>query len=284
VIFIRLNGRFGNQLFIWSTAILLTEATKQNVWIVVKTKSEAHPFVQELLERKKSEIKLTDNWVIFKTFVVIEKLFIKIPLSRKFLRSLPIFLEESSEIINQEKLFKSKFVIGFFQRAWIAERNSKRICGEIINLLNSYKVNVTGVDLNLPSIHVRRGDYLNSPEHWGILSRSFYEQIVANEEATNCFTDMTKDEATEEFHEGHWRVYAQDNLSDLETFHYLVAARKLIIANSSFSWWAGFLAASQGADVYVPEPWFKNSQSWSEEIYPDSFIKVPAYFVDKDLK
>ena len=282
MIFIRLNGRFGNQLFIWSTAIFLAEATKKNVWIVVKAKSEAHPFIQELMERKNSEIKLTDNWVIFKTFVVIEKLFIKIPLSRKILRSLPIFLEELSEGIDQEKLFKSKFIIGFFQRAWIAERNSKRICREIINLLNSYKVNVTGVDQNLTAIHVRRGDYLNAPEHWGILSNSFYQQIVANEEATNCFTDMMKNEATEEFYEDHWHVHAQDDLSDLETFHYLVAARKLVIANSSFSWWAGFLAAAQGAEVYVPEPWFKNSQSWSEEIYPASFTKLPAHFVDKD--
>ena len=282
MIFIRLNGRFGNQLFIWSTAIFLTEATKKNVWIVVKAKSEAHPFIQELMERKNSEIKLTDNWVIFKTFVVIEKLFIKIPLSRKILRSLPIFLEEFSEGINQKKLFKSKFIIGFFQRAWIAERNSKRICREIMNLLNSYKVNVTGVDQNLTAIHVRRGDYLNAPEHWGILSRSFYQQIVTNEEPANCFTDMMKNEATEEFHEDHWHVHAQDDLSDLETFHYLVAARKLVIANSSFSWWAGFLAAAQGAKVYVPEPWFKNSQSWSEEIYSASFTKVPAHFVDKD--
>jgi hypothetical protein len=282
VIFIRLNGRFGNQLFIWSTAIFLTEATKKNVWIVVKAKSEAHPFIQELMERKNSEIKLTDNWVIFKTFVVIEKLFIKIPLSRKILRSLPIFLEESSEGIDQEKLFKSKFIIGFFQRAWIAERNSKRICREIMNLLNSYKVNVMGVNPSLTAIHVRRGDYLNAPEHWGILSRSFYQQIVTNEEPANCFTDMMKNEATEEFHEDHWHVHVQDDLSDLETFHYLVAARKLVIANSSFSWWAGFLAAAQGAKVYVPEPWFKNSQSWSEEIYSASFTKVPAHFVDKD--
>ncbi len=282
MIFIRLNGRFGNQLFIWSTAILLTEATKKNVWIVVKTKSDAHPFVQELLERRNSEIKLTDNWVIFKTFVVIEKLFIKIPLSRKILRSLPIFLEEFSEGINQKKLFRSKFIIGFFQRAWIAERNSKRICSEIMNLLNSYNVNVTGVDQNLTAIHVRRGDYLKAPEQWGILSHSFYQQIVADKEATNCFTDMMKNEATEEFYEDHWHVHAQDVLSDLETFHYLVAARKLVIANSSFSWWAGFLAAAQGAEVYAPEPWFKNSQSWSEEIYPASFTKVPAHFVDKD--
>lgn len=114
MLFIRSNGRLGNQLFIWATAILLGEITQKHAWIAVKSKSDVHPFVQQLIRNTNPKVGLTDNWLVFKTFVMIEKLFIKLPSSRFFLRMLPIFLEDSSMSINQEKLSKSRFIDGFF--------------------------------------------------------------------------------------------------------------------------------------------------------------------------
>lgn len=278
MLFIRSNGRLGNQLFIWATAILLRENTQKRVWIAVKSKSEVHPFVQQLIRKTNPKVGLTDNWLVFKTFAVIEKLFIRIPSSRFFLRMLPIFLEDSSKSINKEKLYKSKFINGYFQRAWIAEKNSERICKELQNTLNEYKFNVSQIESNDNAIHVRRGDYLNSPEHWGILSLEFYQQIISNKELTNCFTDMAKEEVTEDFNSNHIKVYTREQLTDIETFYFLSQAKELVIANSSFSWWAGFLATSHGAKVYAPFPWFKNYDSWNEEIYPSSFFKIDSKF------
>lgn len=278
MLFIRSNGRLGNQLFIWATAILLGEITQKHAWIAVKSKSDVHPFVQQLIRNTNPKVGLTDNWLVFKTFVMIEKLFIKLPSSRFFLRMLPIFLEDSSMSINQEKLSKSRFIDGFFQRSWIVEQNSERICRELQIALNEYRINVSQVDSNVNAIHVRRGDYLNSPEHWGILSLDFYQQIVSKEEQMNCFTDMLEEEVTEDFNANNIQVYTRDQLTDIETFYFLSQAKKLVIANSSFSWWAGFLAASYGAKVYAPFPWFKNCDSWNDEIYPSSFIKIDSKF------
>jgi hypothetical protein len=278
VLFIRSNGRLGNQLFIWATAILLGEITQKHAWIAVKSKSDVHPFVQQLIRNTNPKVGLTDNWLVFKTFVMIEKLFIKLPSSRFFLRMLPIFLEDSSKSINQEKLSKSRFIDGFFQRSWIVEQNSERICRELQIALNEYRINVSQVDSNVNAIHVRRGDYLNSPEHWGILSLDFYQQIVSKEEQMNCFTDMSEEEVTEDFNANNIHVYTSEQLTDIETFYCLSQAKKLVIANSSFSWWAGFLAASHGAKVYAPFPWFKSDDSWNKEIYPSSFIKIDSKF------
>ena len=278
MLFIRSNGRLGNQLFIWATAILLGENTQKRVWIAVKSKSEVHPFVQQLIRKTNPKVGLTDNWLVFKTFAVIEKLFIRIPSSRFFLRMLPIFLEDSSKSINQEKLYKSKFINGYFQRAWIVEKNSERICKELQDSLNEYRFNVSQIESNVNAIHVRRGDYLNTPEHWGILSLEFYQQIFSKQELTNCFTDMSKEEVTEDFNSNNIKVYTREQLTDIETFYFLSQAKELVIANSSFSWWAGFLAASHGAKVYAPFPWFRNYDSWNNEIYPLSFIKIDSKF------
>ncbi len=278
MLFIRSNGRLGNQLFIWATAILLREITQKSVWIAVKSKSEMHPFVQQLIRKTNPKVGLTDNWLVFKTFVVIEKLSIRLPSSRFFLSMLPIFLEDSSESINQEKLFKSKFINGYFQRAWIVEKNSERICKELQSTLNEYRINISQIESHVKAIHVRRGDYLNSREHWGILSPEFYQQIVSKEEWTNCFTDMLKEEVTGDFNAKNIKVYTREQLTDIETFYFLSQAKELVIANSSFSWWAGFLAASHGAKVYAPFPWFKSYDSWNKEIYPLSFFKIDSKF------
>jgi hypothetical protein len=66
-------------------------------------------------------------------------------------------------------------------------------------------------------------------------------------------------------------------ISDTEImdFQLLMNADKLIIANSSFSWWAAYLN-TKGAQIFAPEYWlgFKVKSEFPKGIIPPDFIKV----------
>jgi hypothetical protein len=52
-------------------------------------------------------------------------------------------------------------------------------------------------------------------------------------------------------------IYMDRNLSDndLQDFYLMSRARRLVIANSTFSWWAGWFARRNGATVVAPAEW-----------------------------
>jgi len=54
----------------------------------------------------------------------------------------------------------------------------------------------------------------------------------------------------------------------------------MISANSTLSWWGGYLALKRGAASFIPYPWFKN---WTPEVgsafnFP-GFKILPAAFI-----
>lgn len=63
--------------------------------------------------------------------------------------------------------------------------------------------------------------------------------------------------------------------SEIMDFQILLHADKLIIANSSFSWWAAYLN-KKNAEVYAPEYWlgFKVGSEYPNGIIPPAYTKV----------
>ncbi|KLE35768.1 hypothetical protein AAW00_05135 [Aurantiacibacter luteus] len=48
----------------------------------------------------------------------------------------------------------------------------------------------------------------------------------------------------------------------------------LVIANSSYSWWAGWFAMQRGARVYCPRQWIKGLDSADLDIYPATWTVI----------
>jgi len=57
-------------------------------------------------------------------------------------------------------------------------------------------------------------------------------------------------------------------------------SKYVIAANSTFSWWGGFLASEHAAKVFLPDPWFHN---WPEEVgdafYFPNCVRVKSDFI-----
>lgn len=122
---------------------------------------------------------------------------------------------------------------------------------------------------NSVSIHVRRGDYLNSSTAFhifNILEDDYYLNAIEIIESTldkpkyYLFTDdikscaeMLKDRNVE-------IISLNDSITDYEEFELMKSCRHHIIANSTFSWWAAWLGKSNDGIIIQPHHWYKDKE------------------------
>lgn len=107
--------------------------------------------------------------------------------------------------------------------------------------------------LDQVAIHVRRGDYVNNPFYVDLSENDYYERAMAlfpNEDFLVFSDDIEwckKQPIFEdcEFSEG-------DEITDLNR---MASCKGIIMANSSFSWWAAYLSK---AKVIAPKEWYRD--------------------------
>jgi hypothetical protein len=67
--------------------------------------------------------------------------------------------------------------------------------------------------------------------------------------------------------------------SAAESLVVMSRARWIIAANSTFSWWAGFLFSVTPKTVIAPSPFFRSGQEIFD-LYPQDWLVVPALWID----
>lgn len=127
------------------------------------------------------------------------------------------------------------------------------------------------------SVHIRRGDYLTE-SIVGVCSIEYYQKAMAHITATTgcanfCFFSDDIDWVKENLSTDHaiyvdWN-HKEDSWQDM----YLMSQCKHnIIANSSFSWWGGWLNANMNKVVVAPKKWFLNAKI--DDIIPASWVRM----------
>jgi hypothetical protein len=134
-------------------------------------------------------------------------------------------------------------------------------------------------------MHVRRGDYISGKETFGLLSTRYYEQAI-NKLRVNgiswdqawVFTDDIKSTHAELKDliesEGLRVIETPPGSSSIEDLYIMSEASSIIIANSTFSWWAATLGVEKDA-IACPTKWFRNLND-PKDLYPDHWIKVSS--------
>jgi len=138
------------------------------------------------------------------------------------------------------------------------------------------------------AVHVRRGDYLkarNTAYH-GLLGRGYYERAFAVLQSKGIQGTRVL------FSDEPWS--AQEMLGDLasdalviepsadahpmESIELISRAPAIITANSSFSWWGGWLADPQRSTVVCPLPWLHGAGLDEHDLRPSRWLTVDAGF------
>ena len=191
---------------------------------------------------------------------------------------------ESYSIVKSNRM--NKYVFGFFQNANTVEGIEDILRDELEIITPASKRNIEKLREieaeNAVCVHIRRGDYLD--EKWKALQVCDFEYYnKAIEEAKSklinpvFFVFSTGHDDIEWIKENyHFNANIQyvdlDN-PDYEELRLMKACKHFIISNSTFSWWAAFLARNTTKNVWVPSVWRKD-QPEANDIIPKEWRKI----------
>jgi hypothetical protein len=134
---------------------------------------------------------------------------------------------------------------------------------------------------NFPvTLHIRRGDYSNLKDTFGMLSIDYYRealQLLDNELKGNPIWVFTDDVFEARRVLGGLKFNFQyivppGDSTPTESLFLMSKCKTLIIANSTFSWWAGALSFA-GNQIITPEKWFKSLDD-PLDLIPKNWTKV----------
>lgn len=290
----RLVGGLGNQLFIWAAtnyyATKLKKITGFEIYESDKYKLE------QILARNIETIEIS----IFKRFLI--EMIIKVSRRNLFARIsanllFGIYTQESTGFAGEREPDKnSTYLVGYFQSARYVQDLSRSAIQNEFNLSlhtdNALQAKDRFQNDGGIGIHIRLGDYLNEEnQYFGILAPSYFmnslESLQVGAGSTVwVFTDspdMAKSIYSRALESKYTLLWASSafGLSTIEEFKLLTNARKLVIANSTFSWWAALLAGER-SQIICPSKWFEFAAD-PEAIMPNHWTAVESIWLQRKM-
>jgi hypothetical protein len=123
-------------------------------------------------------------------------------------------------------------------------------------------------------IHLRRGDYVNNSYYVDLATTGYYIDAI-NLFPNSKFLVFSDDiEFAKTYFEGSKFAF-DDSEDEMEAFNKLASCESQIIANSSFSWWAGYLNSYPQKKVVAPnaEKWYADGNP-NRTVCPEDWIRV----------
>jgi len=133
-------------------------------------------------------------------------------------------------------------------------------------------------------VHVRAGDYLKDPKSnavHGTLPASYYDHAIdfmralGRAKSIYCFSDNM--EAAQGLLQGHQGITFVQGFNALDDMYLMSRAKSHIIANSTFSYWAAFVAGTNDPCVIAPHAWFTEDElkrKSTRDLYPPTWNKM----------
>jgi len=155
---------------------------------------------------------------------------------------------------------------------------------DIRNMFMSYKIDIDD-DVksllekeNTCSIHIRRGDYLKSPNHHPTQNMNYYMKAIKSMPKDSVFLIFSDDiewcksnfpDVPEKF------KFIEGN-KDYEDLYLMAHCNNNIICNSTFSWWAAWLNNNVDKIVVAPTLWFGPAfpNHDTKDLYCEGWIKI----------
>lgn len=299
MIVVRLWGGLGNQMFQYACAYALSK--KNNDEVILDTRffteeylrSNPH-FTKQKLNilnfpvdftrriNQKSELKfinLLQNRTISRIIRIPPKFSCKADHGLQYIKETRL---EYLSYINNEK-FKDIYLDGYWQtEMYFLDSRTDLVRQFTLNskMAHDYAIKEMLQDYNSVAVHLRMGDYSTSKKrttHYNYIINPLYYKNAINYINEQVYSprfyifsnNITK--AKELLGESSEFIYVNEDrrMSDLDEFEIMSLCKHHIISNSTFSWWAAWIAEQRDAINIGPDIKFGNSK-----ILPENWIKV----------
>ncbi len=293
MIYIRICGGLGNQMFQFAAAANLAKIHKTRVGICLdRYEGDSNA---DLTKRdfELDSVFCIDNYELVDSsrfaYISRDKKNLLDKIKYKWFKA--SFFFETSLLYNHAilKLSKETYLEGYFQ----TEQYFKQFESSVLaNFKFKKKPSQRTSELlelaknkNAIAVHVRRGDYLTNKKNLsthGVCSKEYYQHAIEKfSDLDNILFVVLSDEpqwAKENLIFGASAIYvdwnkAQDSWQDMMI---ISTCQHAIIANSSFSWWGAKLIQNPQKRIIAPGIWYANSeiQNQTQDLIPTSWIKI----------
>lgn len=275
---VNIIGGLGNQMFQYALVVVLSNRFKENVLVDVKSfntyKLHNGLELENVFGIKLHKASLWQIWKVSKgsSIYLINRI-----LKKKFPRRKTECVEFPLANFDKAKLYDPGNM--YYEGNWQHWRYFEDYKEEIIKtykfirpLEGKAKVICDIIsNCNSVSIHIRRGDYLKEPKYCNICTLDYYKkacEYIKNRVSNPHFFVFSDD-----------LEWCKDNLVQMMDKYTLVDCNKgnesyrdmqlmsmckyMILANSSFSWWAAYLNKRQ-IFVIAPQTWINSTKSYKE--------------------
>ena len=287
IIYLQLSGRLGNQLFQLSYAHELARMFSCEVQPFFdsfhRPTSETSDLVTGGFQCAHVRPAIESNWM-GNIVRLCDKL--GVYFNRYRISSLVSFLGIHRQVDSHfpGPVFRRQpwLVTGFFIDQKYANKHQEVVASEITSLLKSHCIGSSVMQKieNLGEyqmMHIRRGDFVNNGANFGLLSLNYYLSnrtdhplVVAIEneiEVSNFATALKPD-----------IILTKENSTVWETLLAISKANDVVLSNSTFAWWGGFLASLNGSVVRFPVPFYLHQDNLNKYLNFRYFSPVQSLF------
>jgi hypothetical protein len=278
---IQSTGGFGNQLFQWSYAhhLKLQEADRK----VVVFRDAIHTADRE------SHLGLIANKCFHGiqfgssdfTGRVLQALDKSATISPHFYRTISTIFGIVTEIKpKQLEDFggaKSKIVRGFFQYPQQMPQAVMLVLNELESTISS-QVKLQKKSYPYQLAHIRRRDFVDNKDTYGVLSIEYYRRALSEDLPMIIIGDEEEPPIELLGLDKTFEYINPKECNEYEAMFLALNCERFIMANSTFSWWCGLLAANNENQVLIPTPWTKMPQVSANYEFP-GFTPIESSFI-----
>lgn len=263
MIYVELNGRIGNHLFLIATAATLAKNNNSEFAVVC---------------HERYLLAEPDNCTIYEYIQQFKNnIFKNIEVLNKSPEECVFFVQESAQF--KPIPYKNNIYLrGTFQSEKYFD---KELTKNIFMIPSDLKITLQQryghvISMGVTSINVRRGDYLKLPHEYNITSMRFFKKAITHIGKDTCFLIISDDIMWCKKHFKGPNIFFANNNSPLEDLYLQSLCKNNIISNSSFSWWGAWLNENPNKIVIAPKPWYSYTLSHihTDDLIPQEWVQI----------
>ena len=285
MIYVRIRGGLGNQLFQYSAARSLADRLNVNLGLDTREYNAGSPFEMGL-KHFNIRAEFNPKGLIKHRKNGFSKYILDIALGNHK----NVYKETNLSFNNLFHSLPNKtYLKGYWQSEKYFENNQKNIFKDLQLIAPQSKKNIKTLEniskTNSVSLHIRRGDYVTNSAYnmkHGTCSLDYYKKSVdyLSKSLNKNFTIFAFSDDPE------WVFknlklpmdiqFIEHNSSkkNYEDLRLMSQCNHNIIANSSFSWWGAWLNKSPKRTIISPKKWYADKNIKNIDIIPNNWIKI----------